>query len=168
GVDHLHAPRGQGLSLMKTKREPPDGAAGILFDLQPRPGQRPQDGEPSQASAKTLPDAGFLRKHGGWFDLVWLIYSCFFFIQPIQVNKSREWIIFACAYSAFLALYLGIIRAPTRRFAFSCMAGMGVLGLAYIPYNQSAAGIMVYVVAFAPFVAESVALSIGIFAAVSL
>jgi two-component system sensor histidine kinase DesK len=153
---------------MKTKREPPAVAAGDRFDPQPHLGQRLQEGDLSAATSKTLPDSGFLRKHGGWFDLVWLIYSCFFFIQPIQSNKSREWILFACAYCAFLALYVGIIRAPSRRFAFSSMAGMAVLGLCYIPYNQSAAGIMVYVVAFAPFVAESVALSISIFAAVSL
>ena len=153
---------------MKTKREPPEVAAGDRFDLQPPLGQRPGEGDLSPGTAKTLPDSGFLRKNGGWFDLVWLIYSCFFFIQPIQTNQSREWVLFACAYSVFLALYIGIIRAPSRRVAFSCMAAMGILGLCYIPFNQSAAGMMVYVVAFAPFVAESVALAIGIFAVVSL
>ncbi|HWE84685.1 MAG TPA: sensor histidine kinase [Terracidiphilus sp.] len=108
------------------------------------------------------------HRHGRWFDLVWLIYSVFFFIYPVQRNTASVWILFACAYAAFLALYVGIIRATSPRMAYICMVAMTVLGLCYYPLNQSAAGIMVYVVAFAPFITDSVTVCIAIFAVVSL
>ena len=155
------------MSLTGTKRESLENAAEEQHDRQPRTSSLFRDAmTPTAASGSK--DSGLFRRHGGWFDLVWLIYSVFFFIQPIQTHSRREWLLLACVYPVFLALYIAIIRAPSRRFAYTCMAAMGALGLGYIPFNQSAAGIMVYVVAFAPFVTESVALSISIFAAVSL
>ena len=54
---------------------------------------------------------GLLGKRPGWrgrlFDFVWLIYSVFFLVQPIQEHSQRSWIALAIAFSIFLGLYVG-------------------------------------------------------------
>lgn len=110
-----------------------------------------------------------MRNHSRrWFDFIWLVYSVFFFIEPIQRNSRPYWIQFACVYAIFLALYAGIIYANSRRTAYLCLAAMGILGLIYYPMNTSAAGMMIYIVAFAPFISESISSSIVILALGSL
>src|ERR1700691_3583576 len=42
---------------------------------------------------------------GHFFDFIWIIYSAFFFIQPIEEHKRRVWEIFAVVYVIFVALY---------------------------------------------------------------
>lgn len=114
-------------------------------------------------------DMNETRRHGhGWaFDLVWLVYSAFFFVEPVQRNSRPYWIQFAAVYAVFLALYVGIIRARSRRLAYVFLAALGVLGILYYPQNVGASGIMIYVVAFAPFITDSLPVCISIFVAVS-
>ncbi|MGH8179592.1 MAG: hypothetical protein ACRETR_01290, partial [Steroidobacteraceae bacterium] len=42
-------------------------------------------------------------------NLVWLIWSAFFFIEPLQRNTVRDWLTFAGVYACFLAIYLLLI-----------------------------------------------------------
>ena len=108
---------------------------------------------------------GGMRPHSRrWFDFIWIIYSVFFFFEPVQRNSRPYWIQFAAAYAVFVALYTGIIYASSRRNAYLCLAGMGVLGLIYYPLNTGASGMFIYIVAFAPFISESITSSIVIFA----
>ncbi|UWZ81971.1 sensor histidine kinase [Occallatibacter riparius] len=102
-----------------------------------------------------------------WFDFIWLIYSVFFFIQPVERNSRPYWVQFAVVYVVFLALYVGVIYARSRRTAYLFLAGLAVLGVWYFPINLSASGIVVYVVALAPFVTDSLAVCIGIFISIS-
>jgi two-component system sensor histidine kinase DesK len=88
---------------------------------------------------------------------VWLVYSVFFFIEPIERRNLAYWLQFAVAYLTFLALYVGIIRAQSRRSAFALLAAMGLLGLVYYPMNLGASGIFIYVAAFAPFITDAIA-----------
>jgi two-component system sensor histidine kinase DesK len=114
-------------------------------------------------------DSAGARKHAhGWYDFIWIIYSAFFFIEPIQRNTRAYWAQFAVAYTIFVALYAGIINAKSRRAAHLCLAGMGLLGILYFPQNVSAAGMFIYVAAFAPFVTDSIAICVIIFALVSV
>ncbi|WP_109486622.1 sensor histidine kinase [Occallatibacter savannae] len=99
-----------------------------------------------------------------WFDFIWLIYTVFFFIEPVQRNSRPYWIQFAAVYAVFLSLYTGIIYAGSRRVAYLCLAGMGVLGLVYYPVNTSSSGMIIYIIAFAPFISDSIKSSIVIFA----
>lgn len=107
------------------------------------------------------------HQHGHWFDLVWLVYTVFFFIEPIQRHQRNYWLQFAAVYAVFLTLYVGIIRGGSRRVVYACMAAMTLLGLGYYPINQGASGIFIYVVAFAPFVTETVTASLLIFLGVA-
>lgn len=108
------------------------------------------------------------HQHGGWFDLVWLVYSVFFFVDPIQKNTSQGWVRFAILYALFLLCYLGIVRARAPRQAHICLAAMAVLGFAWFPSNGGASGAIIYVAAFTPFVIESLAVCIIVFAAINL
>ena len=106
-----------------------------------------------------------MRPHSRrWFDFIWLIYSVFFFIEPVQRNSRPYWIQFAAVYALFIALYAGIIYASSRRMAYLALAAMGVLGLLYYPVNTSSSGMIIYIVAFAPFITDSIKSSIIIFA----
>jgi two-component system sensor histidine kinase DesK len=158
------------MSLIETKHEPFEGVAQGQSNRRSRSGQAPQGNACAPTGLKRSRDSALIwnHKHGRWWDLVWLIYSVFFFIQPVQRNTAHEWVRFACIYVIFLAFYAGIIRAPSPRVAYACMTGMAVLGLCYYPFNQSAAGMLVYVVAFAPFVTESIAVCIAIFAVIAI
>lgn len=144
--------------------EPPQGAPAC------KPDGPPEMLAGARARNSSLPRAfADLRRHGArWFDLVWIVYSVFFFIEPIQRNTRGYWLQFAAAYAIFVALYAGIIFAGSRRSAYFCLAGMGLLGVVYYPLNVGASGIFIYVVAFAPFVSESIAICIGVVASVSI
>jgi two-component system, NarL family, sensor histidine kinase DesK len=104
---------------------------------------------------------------GGLFDFIWLIYSVFFFIQPIEEHSLTKWIALAVVYLCFLALYSGLVFSRSKRIQFGLLAAMAALGAAYYPFNAGAAGMFIYVAAFVPFVSESIALCAATFVAVS-
>jgi len=96
------------------------------------------------------------------FDYIWIVYSIFFFIEPIERHNTRYWIQFLIVYVAFVAIYSGIIFSRTRRSTYLWMAAMGALGLWYYPRNHSAGGTFIYVAAFIPFVTESLVVIAGV------
>lgn len=145
------------------------GTAAGLLSGQPRPARSLIGSLRKADAALRSGDFYGMRKHGhGWaFDLVWLVYSVFFFIEPVQRNSRSYWMQFAAVYAVFLALYVGIIRARSRRIAYAFLAALGLLGILYYPQNLGAPGMMIYVVAFAPFVTDSLSVCISIFVAAS-
>jgi two-component system, NarL family, sensor histidine kinase DesK len=168
-MDHIQPQRSKGMSLMETKREPPVCTVQRHDERQSRSDQAPRSGASEPVGSKRSTDSALIwnHKHGHWWDLVWLVYSVFFFIQPVQRNTAQEWLRFSGVYAIFLAVYVGIIRATSPRMAYSCMTAMAVLGLCYYPFNQSAAGMLVYVMAFAPFITESVTVCVAIFVVIA-
>lgn len=102
-----------------------------------------------------------------FFDFIWLVYSIFFFIEPIERHSRKAWVEFAVAFACFLALYAGLVYAKSKRSRFVLLAAMGLLGIVYFPFNGGACGLFIYVAAFVPFIAESISVSVVTFAAVS-
>jgi two-component system, NarL family, sensor histidine kinase DesK len=98
------------------------------------------------------------------FDFIWLIYSVFFFIQPIEDHSRIRWIEFVAAYLCFLGIYTGVVYAKSKRTQILLLASMAVLGICYFPVNPGAAGIFIYVAAFIPFISESIPVSVATFA----
>jgi two-component system, NarL family, sensor histidine kinase DesK len=113
----------------------------------------------------TAPDAsgrGSLLVPAGKFrpvNLVWLVYSAFFFIEPIQRDTRRDWLIFAGAYACFLALYVLLISVRSRAQRALLLLALVVLGVAYYPLNGGAIGMLIYVAAMAPYTTESLAVA---------
>jgi len=115
---------------------------------------------------------GLIRQNPGWrgraFELIWLVYSVFFIIQPIQEHSAKSWIAFGIAFSIFIGLYITMVRSSSRRVQMGVLKAMTILALVYYPYNAGACGMFIYVAAFVPFVTESIAFSVGTFVFVSV
>ena len=105
------------------------------------------------------------RRKDRFFDFVWLVYSFFFIIDPLQQHSQRLWIAFGLAYAAFLALYLGMVFAKKQRTQLVLLLGLVVLGLVYYPFNSGAPGMFIYAAAFIPFITDNIWLSGSVIAA---
>jgi two-component system sensor histidine kinase DesK len=105
------------------------------------------------------------RREGLFMRYVWLIYSAFFFIQPVLKHSAREWTEFAAFYLAFLFCY--IYPEFNRRAGIACIAGMFLLGVVYQPFNPGICGIFIFVTAFLPFIVTSAPVVLGAIAFVA-
>lgn len=106
-------------------------------------------------------------KKPDYWDFIWLLYSIFFLIDPIQLHQRRAWVEFAVFYAVFVALYAAIILAGRRGKLVSIVL-MTILGVAYYPLNNGSFGCFIYAAAFLPFVIESLAVCITGFAAICI
>lgn len=109
-----------------------------------------------------------MRRRAGHriFDFIWLVYSIFFIVLPLQQHSLKAWLEFSAAYACFLALYAGMVFASSRRIQLLLLLGLVVLGIVYFPVNSGACGMFIYVAAFVPFIAESLAVSVATIASV--
>jgi two-component system sensor histidine kinase DesK len=111
------------------------------------------------------------EKPGRWraWNLVWLIYSAFFIISPLQSASRRGWLVFAGAYVCFLGIYMATIWSRERRTRLLMLSAMALLGAVYYPMNPSAGATMfIYVAALMPFSTRSFSLAVGTIIAAAL
>ncbi|HTW44319.1 MAG TPA: sensor histidine kinase [Acidobacteriaceae bacterium] len=146
----IHAQRGKGVKVYG-KSENEERVGSLTMD----------DGSRRiQNLARRMMVSRACRRADYW-DFLWLVYSVFFFIEPIARHNTRYWIEFAVFYVLFLACYSGVVLARQRWVNYACLAAIAVLGLIYYPQNNGATGCIVYVAAFLPFVCESLAVCLG-------
>jgi two-component system, NarL family, sensor histidine kinase DesK len=164
-VDYLHAQRGEGVKAADSKSnilfqecENAGDASGSLFATHRRA---------EVAMRKSLIGNRSNRK-GQIFDFIWLVYSFFFIVDPIQEHSKRLWIAFGVAYAIFLGLYFALVFAKQQRTQLLLLLGLLVLGAAYYPFNPSAPGMLIYAAAFVPFITENIWLSSAIIAAATI
>jgi two-component system sensor histidine kinase DesK len=124
--------------------------------------RRTVPGKPGSPECEKNPDRG--RR----YDFVWLVYSVFFFIEPITRHNFRFWVIFLAFYITFLAVYTGLVFSPSKRQSYVMLVALWALGMAYLPFNNSIAGIFVYITAFIPFIAESIGIVLSVFGIVAV
>lgn len=134
---------------------------------------------PSMSYARRIVSEGSARKKRSpfegfsWMGNIWLVYSIFFVIDPIQRHSTRHWIALAVVYPVFLSVYFSFYRVTAEfldgRSGFKprllVALSMFLLGMGYIPWNASAGGIIVYSAAYLPFILESVPLILCILVA---
>jgi two-component system, NarL family, sensor histidine kinase DesK len=89
-----------------------------------------------------------------WMPYIWVLYSIFFIIDPIQRRSTHHWILFAIAYPTFLVLFFLPHHLKGKK-QLAAVAAMFLLGLIYVPYNLSACGIFVFAAATLPFCISS-------------
>jgi two-component system, NarL family, sensor histidine kinase DesK len=100
------------------------------------------------------------NKDHGWAPLIWLVYSGFFFVQPVLDHISRrQWTYDLLGYAAFLLLYFGIFYLP-KPHAMLHVSGMVVLGMLFIPFNSGSSCFFIFAAAFIPFCVGSQAAAI--------
>ena len=133
-------------------------------------------GDPQPMTQRLSPGSLLLSATGKWhpINLVWLIYSVFFCIEPLQRNTRRDWLIFAGAYACFLTIYLLLIsvRYNSGRSGWkpaTLLLALAVLAIGYYPENSGAGGgMLIYIAALVPFLTESLAIAGTVIAAATL
>jgi two-component system sensor histidine kinase DesK len=93
-----------------------------------------------------------------WFDYdhtIWLIFLGFWFLEPyLNHAPLNKWLSLILVVALFIPLYLFTHSGPSR-FRWVGVLGMFVLALIYVPINQSAWGIFIYIAVSIPEVSES-------------
>ncbi|MHB1872235.1 MAG: sensor histidine kinase [Steroidobacteraceae bacterium] len=102
-------------------------------------------------------------------NLVWLCYSVFFFVMPVEVGTLRAWLTTLLLYGCFLALYLNVaIAGHPQRTRQVLVAALVLLGFGAYRLNPGAGVVFIYIAAFAPAVTDSLAVGIAIIGAAAL
>ena len=100
-----------------------------------------------------------IRSWRYWFrydESIWLIYLGFWFIQPALGHEPLgKWLLLFLALGLFLPFYLFSHRGPLR-FRRLFVLGMFLLAMLYVPFNQTAWGIFIYIAASIPEVSDSI------------
>jgi len=104
-------------------------------------------------------------EHHGWAPFFWLVYSGFFFMQPVLDHfNRRQWAFTLLGFFIFLFLYCGLFLLPKTKPLLH-LAGMVVLGMIYIPYNGGSSAFFIFAAAFIPFCVDTqVAAILGLLA----
>jgi two-component system sensor histidine kinase DesK len=89
-------------------------------------------------------------------DYVWLVYSIFFFIEPVLRHNTILWLKCGILYALFLGLYVGCMHARTTRESLYWIAGFTLLGLIGYPINSGCSTFFVYTAAMLPLYVSSV------------
>jgi two-component system sensor histidine kinase DesK len=93
----------------------------------------------------------FRTREHGWAPFIWLVYSGFFFIQPVVEHFSRkQWFFQGLGFVAFLLLYFGLFLLEKPRGLLH-IGGMVLLGMLFIPFNGGASTYFIFAAAFIPF-----------------
>jgi two-component system sensor histidine kinase DesK len=90
------------------------------------------------------------------WNYIWLAYSGFYFIEPVLRRNTLYWVETLCVYAVFLAIYLSLNKARSKRSQWILVASLFLLGILDIPRNQGASSFFIYVAAFIPFFVSSV------------
>jgi len=88
---------------------------------------------------------------------IWLVYSVFYFIDPVLRRDGRFWIESLAIYAVFIAIYIAFNRVKESRTKFILIAALFLIGLLDYPRNQGATSFFIYTAAFLPYMVESAA-----------
>ncbi len=101
-------------------------------------------------------------------DYIWLVYSVFFFLEPLLRNERRYWLVCGAVYLAFLFVYVRCMAATTTRRSLEWTAGFIVMGLIAYPINAGASCFFVYTAAIVPLCVASTRTIVGVLAGEAL
>jgi two-component system, NarL family, sensor histidine kinase DesK len=92
------------------------------------------------------------KGEAGWLQHIWLAWLLYFVLDPAFHDFSiRRWALTLAATLVFLALYFRAGRTEKRTEKVVIIAGIGLLGVVFIPYSYGACVFFVYAAAFAGF-----------------
>ena len=106
---------------------------------------------PTLYNSRNAPQIGIQSGSG----YIWLVYSAFFFIDPILRHSSRYWIQSLAIYAVFLAIYIGYAESRTNRQRYILVTAFYLLGILVYPFNNGASCFFIYGAAFLPFIVAS-------------
>ena len=98
----------------------------------------------------------------GYDHSIWLFYLGFWFIQPALLREpSRKWLLLLCTLTVFVGVYLLAHRGPQKLRPYFVLAAV-LIGMLYVPVNQTAWGAFVFTAASMTEVSESTNVVIGL------
>lgn len=107
-----------------------------------------------------------LRNWRRWINYdhtIWLVFLGFWCIEPYMEHASRgRWLGLILAVVLFVPSFMFASSGP-RRFRWVGVLAMFVIGVAYVPFNQSAWGAFIYVAVSIPELTESTNTVINLF-----
>ena len=106
---------------------------------------------PTLYNSRNAPQIGTQSGSG----YVWLVYSIFFFVDPILRHSNPYWIQCITIYAIFLAIYIGYAEARTNRQRYVLVTAFYLLGILVYPFNNGASCFFIYGAAFLPFIVAS-------------
>jgi two-component system sensor histidine kinase DesK len=107
---------------------------------------------------------------GRWrpINLLWLIYSGFFFSDPLQHDSRGYWLVFLGVYACFVTIYVLLTAWRPSRGRAALLLAMAALACAYYPTGPSTGGgMLIYVACLMPFATRSLAIAAGTIVAAS-
>src|SRR5882757_1514980 len=104
----------------------------------------------------SMRDDSINSRNSALWGYIWLVYSVFYFIDPVLRRDGRFWVESLAIYAVFLAIYIAFTRAKESRTKFILIVALFLLGLLDYPRNQGATSFFIYAAAFLPFLVESV------------
>jgi len=120
-----------------------------------------RDSREGWREAPATPGSGW-RHWFDWEHSVWLIFLGFWFLLPyVEHQPLRNWVLAFLAVGLFIPFYFLAHLAPRKSRRFWVLA-MFLLAMIYVPINQSAWGIYIFIAASLPEISESTNTVIGI------
>jgi len=105
---------------------------------------------------------GTWRRLFAYDHTIWLVFLGFWFLEPYLSHAPlRTWFWLSLAVFLFVPSYLFAHGGP-RRLRWVGVLGMFVLAMAYVPFNQSAWGVFIYIAVSIPEVSDSTNTVIGL------
>ena len=86
---------------------------------------------------------------------VWLVYSLFFFIEPVLRHERAYWLQQMPIYAVVVGLYILYVELNRTAARLLTIAALLLTGMLDISFNQGASCCFIYVAALLPFVLES-------------
>jgi two-component system sensor histidine kinase DesK len=81
---------------------------------------------------------------------IWLIYSIFFFIEPVMRRNWAYWTENLAVYAAFLGFYVWYVETKRPEFRLPLVIVIFLFGVATIHWNQGASYFFIFASALAP------------------
>ena len=90
-----------------------------------------------------------LRRLGA--NYVWLLYSVFFFIDPLLRRDATFWLESAAAYLVFLPLYIWYVETKRPQTRLPLVIAICLMGIATMPWNAGGNFFFIFAAALVPF-----------------
>jgi two-component system sensor histidine kinase DesK len=90
-----------------------------------------------------------LRRFGA--NYVWLIYSAFFFVEPVMRHNLRYWGENLAVYVVFLGFYTWYVETRRPEFRLPLIVAIFLMGVATIHWNEGGSYFFIFASALAPF-----------------
>jgi two-component system sensor histidine kinase DesK len=94
-----------------------------------------------------------LRRIGA--NYIWLMYSVFFFVEPILRRNATYWIENLAIFAVFLAIYVCFVETKRLQLRLPLVGLICLMGVLTIHFNDGASYFFIFAGAWLPFAVES-------------